>query len=79
MPRACAPQQEKPPQWEALAPQQRVVPQLDKAAPGQPKINKVIKKINYTTQCWKAYNEISIAAGWLNQSEKKNVGLYWEP
>ena len=25
-PRACAPQQEKPPQWEALAPQQRVAP-----------------------------------------------------
>ena len=26
MPRACAPQQEKPPQWEACAPQQRVAP-----------------------------------------------------
>ena len=26
VPRACAPQQEKPPQWEAHAPQQRVVP-----------------------------------------------------
>ena len=25
-PRACAPQQEKPPQWEARAPQQRVAP-----------------------------------------------------
>ena len=26
MPRACAPQQEKPPQWEARAPQRRVAP-----------------------------------------------------
>ena len=26
MPRACAPQQEKPPQWEAHTPQQRVAP-----------------------------------------------------
>ena len=26
VPRACAPQQEKPPQWEARAPQQRVAP-----------------------------------------------------
>ena len=25
-PRVCAPQQEKPPQWEARAPQQRVAP-----------------------------------------------------
>ena len=25
-PRACAPQQEKPPQWEARAPQRRVAP-----------------------------------------------------
>ena len=25
VPRACAPQQEKPPQWEACAPQERVV------------------------------------------------------
>ena len=27
-PRACAPQQEKPPQWEARAPQRRVAPLL---------------------------------------------------
>ena len=26
VPRSCAPQQEKPPQWEAHAPQQRVAP-----------------------------------------------------
>ena len=26
VPRACAPQQEKPPQWEACAPQWRVAP-----------------------------------------------------
>ena len=34
VPRACAPQQEKPPQWESYAPQQRVAPrspQLEKA------------------------------------------------
>ena len=47
-PRARAPQQEKPPQWEAHAPQQRVAPAhrnwrkhaRSKEDPTQPKINK---------------------------------------
>ena len=52
VPRACALQQEKPPQWEAHAPQQRVAsthrnwrkPARSNEDPTQPKINKLIKK-----------------------------------
>ena len=53
MPRACAPQQEKPPQWEACAPQPEGSHprslQLEKAHgsnehPAQPKLNKQICK-----------------------------------
>ena len=52
MPRAYAPQHEKPPQWEAHAPQQRVAPTrhnqrkptLSNEDPTQPKINKSDKK-----------------------------------
>ena len=38
--RAHAPQQEKPPQWEACTPQQRVAPARRNEDPMQPKINK---------------------------------------
>ena len=51
-PRACAPQQEKPPQWEARAPQWRLAPARynwrklahSNKDPMQPKTNKFIKK-----------------------------------
>ena len=46
-PRARAPQQEKPPQWEACAPQQRVAParrQLEKAHEQQQRPNTAINK-----------------------------------
>ena len=58
MPRARAPQQEKPPQWEACALQRRIAPALHnqrKAAcsnegPMQPKINKLKNKIKWYIQ-----------------------------
>ena len=54
VPRACAPQQEEPPQWEARTPQWRVGPShrnwrkpaCSNEDPTQPKINKFILKIS---------------------------------
>ena len=47
--RACAPQQEKPPQWEARAPQQSspCSPQLEKAHAQQRRPNVAKNKINF--------------------------------
>ena len=44
VPRACAPQQKKPPQWEAHAPQRRVDPACCNEDPTQPKKKKLKKK-----------------------------------
>ena len=49
VPRACAPQQEKPPQWEARAPQQKGSPrspQLEKARVQQRRLNTAKKNKN---------------------------------
>ena len=48
-PRACAPQQEKPQQWEICAPQLEKSPHSSKD-PTQPKINKITKNIPWTEE-----------------------------
>ena len=62
VPRACAPHQEKPPQWEAHAPQWRVAPSLcnkrkpvpafSNKDPAQPKINLGKKLILVCMEDW---------------------------
>ena len=59
VPRAHAPQQEKPPQWEACTPQRRVAPcspQLEKARAQQWRPNSAKNKINKTNKLKKKDN-----------------------
>ena len=83
MPRARAPQQEKPPQLEAQAAQQRVTtahPQQEKAQcsnedPTQPKINKLINLKKPIT--WRI-NNMLLKNQWVNNEIKEEIKKYLE-